>query len=155
MISKGLMSSNSNEWETPQALFDELDAEFHFTLDPCARPENAKCERYFTPVEDGLSKSWRGQTVFMNPPYGREIGNWVEKAYREAGVDFVGNVMFFERQINTIVVGLIPARTDTKYWHNYIHGKAKVRFIRGRLKFKQNGKTHKSAPFPSAIVIWR
>ena len=135
------MSSNSNEWETPQDLFDELDAEFHFTLDPCATKENAKCERFYTKKDDGIFQSWEDEIVFMNPPYGREIGKWVERAY-------------WASLHGIVVVGLIPARTDTRYWHDYIHGKAEIRFIKGRLYFTNNGKTGR-APFPSAIVIWR
>lgn len=132
-------ASATNEWATPQDFFDKLDDEFHFTLDPCATPENAKCDLYFTQEEDGLSQNWLG-TVFMNPPYGREIGKWVKKAYEES--------------LNgATVVCLIPARTDTKYWHEYvIGGGAEVRFIKGRLKF---GGSKNSAPFPSAIVIFR
>lgn len=142
MITSGMMTSKSNEWETPQDFFDELDAEFHFTLDPCATKENAKCEKFYTKEDDGLLQQWSGETVFMNPPYGREIGKWVKKA------------SFCSVVKKVLVVGLIPARTDTKYWHDYIHGRAEVRFIKGRLYFSNNGKTGR-APFPSAIVIWR
>jgi phage N-6-adenine-methyltransferase len=133
-------SSKTNEWATPQELFDKLDAEFHFTLDPCATPENAKCERFFTMEDDGLSKEWAGESVFCNPPYGRQIGRWVAKAYDEALL------------YGATVVMLIPARTDTGYWHDWIHGKAEIRFIKGRLKF---GDSKNSAPFPSAIVVFR
>lgn len=132
-------SSKSNEWTTPQHLFDELNREYHFTLDPCATHENAKCEKYFTEKENGLLQDWSDDVVFMNPPYGREIKHWIKKAYEES--------------LNgAIVVCLIPARTDTTYWHDYIFGKAfDIRFLKGRLKF---GGSKNSAPFPSAIVIY-
>jgi len=132
--------SKSNEWETPQELFNKLDREFHFTLDPCATKENTKCKNYYTIEDDGLSKSWHGETVFMNPPYGRQIGKWVKKAFEERGNDG-----------KTTIVCLIPSRTCTAYWHDYIEGFAHVRFIRGRLNFR--GSKH-NAPFPSAIVIF-
>lgn len=133
-------SSKSNEWATPQNLFDELDDEFNFTLDPCATDENAKCSKYFTIEDDGLSKDWSNEVVFMNPPYGREIKKWIKKAYEES--------------LNgATVVCLIPARTDTTYWHDFIFGKANdIRFLRGRLKF---GNSKNSAPFPSAIVVYQ
>jgi len=130
-------SQASDEWATPQTLFDELDSEFQFTLDPCATPENAKCARFFTRAEDGLSRSWAGERVFCNPPYGREIAGWVKK---------------LAEQRTAISVGLLPARTDTAWFHDYISGKAEVRFLRGRLKF---GGSKKDAPFPSMVVIWR
>lgn len=133
-------SSKSNEWATPQNLFDELDDEFNFTLDPCATDENAKCSKYFTIEDDGLSKDWSNDVVFMNPPYGREIKKWIKKAYEES--------------LNgATVVCLIPARTDTTYWHDFIFDKADdIRFLRGRLKF---GNSKNSAPFPSAIVVYQ
>ena len=131
--------SNSNEWETPQDLFDELDKEFNFNLDPCATRGNAKCERFYSKIDDGLNHYWIGNT-FMNPPYGREIGKWMKKAYEES-------------LKGTTVVCLVPARTDTNWWWDYAM-KGKIRFIRGRLKFKQPNKPLQSAPFPSAIVIF-
>ena len=131
-------SSLTNEWKTPKELFDELNNEFHFTLDPCCSLENRKCKKYYTIKEDGLSKSWKDEIVFMNPPYGREIGKWVQKAYEES-------------LQGALVVCLIPARTDTKYWHTYIFHKAEIRFLKGRVKFSNKG----SAPFPSAIVIFK
>lgn len=133
-------SSKSNEWTTPQYLFDELNEEFNFTLDPCATDENAKCSKYFTIEDDGLSKDWSNDVVFMNPPYGREIKKRIKKAYEES--------------LNgATVVCLIPARTDTMYWHDFIFDKADdIRFLKGRLKFG-NGKN--SAPFPSAIVVYK
>lgn len=138
MISKVLFSSNKTEWETPGLLFNELDREFNFTLDVCATAENAKCKRYFSPEDDGLSQSWQGEVCFMNPPYGREVGAWVKKAYEESVK-------------GATVVCLLPARTDTAWFHDYIYGKAEIRFLRGRLKFSG---AKNSAPFPSMIVIF-
>lgn len=129
-------SSATDEWSTPQDLFDKLNAIHGFTLDVCATHENAKCERYFTKDDDGLSKVWRG-VVWCNPPYGRAIKHWIEKAYHES-------------TYGTKVVMLIPARTDTAYWHDYAM-KGKIEFLRGRLKF---GGHKNSAPFPSAIVVF-
>lgn len=136
MINKGLFTSNTDLWSTPQKLFDELDKEFHFTLDPCSTHENAKCEKHYTIDDNGLLQDWSNDIVFMNPPYGREIGKWVEKAYKS----------------NTTVICLLPARTDTKWFHDYIYNKAEIRFIKGRLKF---GNSSNSAPFPSMIVIFK
>lgn len=130
-------SSKTDQWATPHDFFDKLNNEFQFDLDPCADETNAKCKKYYTKEDDGLAQNWDGFRVFCNPPYGREIGKWVKKASETRG---------------GIVVMLIPARTDTSYWHDYIHGKAEVRFIRGRLKF---GDSKNSAPFPSAVVIFR
>jgi len=139
---QGIMfSSKSNEWATPQDFYNQLDAEFGFTLDPCASQSTAKCASFYTEDDDGLSKDWEGQTVFMNPPYGRKIGNWIQKAYEEG------------EKSNTRVVALIPARTDTKYWHNYCMKATEIRFVKGRLKFGQ-GNTKNSAPFPSAVVVF-
>lgn len=132
------MTSQKDDWETPQALFDELDAVYHFTLDPCSTHENAKCAKHYTVEEDGLSQPWDGETVFCNPPYGRNIGAWVRKCHDESS--------------RAKVVMLIPARTDTAYFHDYIYGKASVRFLRGRLKFERGGVASFSAPFPSMIV---
>lgn len=140
MINRALFSSENEVWATPQDFYDKLDAEFGFNLDPCALPENAKCTRYFTPEIDGLAQNWGGYNVFCNPPYGRKIGAWVQKCYEES------------RKPNTLVVLLIPARTDTAYFHDYIYHKAKeIRFVRGRLKF---GDAKQSAPFPSMVVIF-
>ena len=133
-------SSKTNEWSTPQDFFDELDKEFNFTLDPCATSENAKCNKYFTVEDNGLKQDWSKDVVFMNPPYGREIKYWVQKAFEES-------------LKGATVVCLIPARTDTAYWHDYIFGKADdIRFLRGRLKF---GDSKNPAPFPSAIIIYK
>lgn len=131
-----MFSKKSDEWATPQNLFDELNKEFAFTLDPCATKENAKCEKFYTIQEDGLSKSWKGETVFCNPPYS-QIKEWVKKCYNEAW--------------KCRIVLLIPARTDTRYFHDYIYHKSEIRFIKGRLKF---GDSKNSAPFPSMIVIF-
>ncbi|AEG14390.1 DNA N-6-adenine-methyltransferase [Desulfofundulus kuznetsovii DSM 6115] len=138
MLNESMFSSRTGEWETPQTFFDALDAEFHFTLDVCARPENAKCARFFTPEQDGLRQSWAGETCWMNPPYGREIGRWVEKAYNEA-------------RRGAVVVALLPARTDTRWWHRYVMRAAEIRFVEGRLKF---GGAENSAPFPSVVVVF-
>lgn len=131
-------SSESNEWATPQEFFDQLHAVHHFTLDPCATPENAKCIKYFTEAQDGLKQSWANETVFMNPPYGREIGKWMQKAYNEA------------RNNHATVVCLVPSRTDTQWFHRYAM-KGTVAFIEGRLKF---GGHKNAAPFPSALVTF-
>lgn len=138
MISAALLSSAAADWTTPQDLFDELDAEFHFELDPCATPENAKCAAYFTAEQDGLVQPWAPAVVFMNPPYGRQIGRWVEKAEAES-------------RAGATVVALVPARTDTRWWHECI-ADHEVRFLRGRLRF---GSASSGAPFPSAVVIFR
>lgn len=124
-------------WETPRHVFDELNQEFRFDIDVCATKENAKCATFFSPEMDGLKQEWEG-TCWMNPPYGRAIGDWVKKAYESSLKNGV------------TVVCLLPARTDTKWWHDYCM-RGEIRFIKGRLKF-EGGKN--SAPFPSAIVIF-
>lgn len=131
-------------WCTPQDIFDELNKEFNFTLDVAATDKSAKCNDYYTKQDDGLSKSWKTSgTVFCNPPYGRTIGKWVKKAYDE----FLGGQS---------VVLLIPSRTDTKWFHDYIYGKAEIRFIKGRITFEdEDGNKRWNAPFPSMIVIYR
>ena len=129
-------SSNSNEWATPKSLFDTLDEEFLFTLDPCATKDNAKCSKFYTQEDDGLSQNWSNERVFMNPPYGREIGKWVKKACEES-------------LKGAVVVCLIPARTDTKYYHDYIFPYAKIKFIKGRIKFDNGTGELNPAPFPS------
>ena len=134
-----MYSSKTDLWATPQDFFDKLDAQYHFETDVCALPENSKCQRYFTPEQDGLNQNWTG-TCWMNPPYGREIGKWVRKAYESA------------RDNGATVVCLLPARTDTAWWHDYIKPYAKsIDFVRGRLKF---GGAKNSAPFPSAVVVF-
>lgn len=129
-------SSETPEWETPQDLFDLLNAEFSFDLDVCATDENAKCATYYSEADDGLAQPWTG-TCWMNPPYGGEIGQWVAKAH-ESG------------DTGVTVVCLVPARTDTGWWWDHVrHGE--VRFLRGRLQF---GNAETGAPFPSAVVIF-
>lgn len=130
-------SSFTDMWVTPQVTFDELDREFGFQTDVCAIAENAKCADYYTPEQDGLQQNWRG-VCWMNPPYGREIGKWVRKAYESS-------------LAGATVVCLVPARTDTAWWHDYAM-RGEVRFIRGRLRFSDH---HKDAPFPCAIVVFR
>jgi phage N-6-adenine-methyltransferase len=133
-----MFTSVSDEWETPREFFDALDSVFHFTLDVCATRDNAKCERHYTKEEDGLTRGWRG-VCWMNPPYGREISLWVLKAYESSLTD------------GTVVVCLLPARTDTAWWHDYVIPHAEsVDFIRGRLRFSNRG----PAPFPSALVVF-
>ena len=134
-----MYSSKSDEWSTPQELFDELNNEFHFDLDAAASSENHKCSRYFDKTTDGITQKWGGCRVFCNPPYS-QIDKWVAKAFYET------------RNDNTLVVMLIPSRTDTRYFHNYIYGRTEIRFVKGRLKF---GDSKNSAPFPSMIVIFR
>ena len=135
-INSGLFTSNTDMWATPQEFFNRLNEEFNFELDVCAIAENAKCEKYYSPEIDGLKQEWVGM-VWMNPPYGRNIGEWVKKAYESS-------------LKGATVVCLIPARTDTKYWHEYCM-KGEIRFVKGRLKF---GDSKNSAPFPSAVVIF-
>ena len=129
-------SSASVEWPTPQDFFDRINARFGFDLDVCATPDNAKCSRYFTEADDGLQQDWTG-IAWMNPPYGRQIGKWVRKAWESA-------------QAGATVVCLLPARTDTAWWHDYCI-KGDVEFLRGRLKF---GGHKNSAPFPNALVTF-
>ncbi len=130
-------SSANVEWSTPQAFFDMLDDEFHFDLDVCATADNAKCARYYTRADDGLAQPWSG-TCWMNPPYGREIGKWMRKAWESS-------------RAGATVVCLVPARPGSAWWHDYA-AQGDVRFLRGRLKF---GNSKESAPFPSAVVIFR
>jgi phage N-6-adenine-methyltransferase len=150
---KVLHSSASVEWETPQDLFDRLNAIYGFTLDVCATPENAKCARYFTREEDGLEQRWTGR-VWCNPPYGKEIAQWVRKAFWSTQVR-PGFEMGDDAPADAeSVVMLLPARTDTRWWHDYVipqMPRGGVNFIRGRLKF---GGHKNSAPFPSAIVVF-
>lgn len=135
MITSGLMSSETDEWHTPPELFALLDSEFHFTLDVASTDANALCEAHYTRETDGLKQPWAG-SVWCNPPYGREIGAWMRKAA--------------ETDMGGVIVCLIPARTDTAWWHEYVTQASEVRFIRGRLHFSGA----KAAPFPSAIAIF-
>ena len=132
-----IFSSDDMTWETPQNIFNKLDNEFNFTLDVCALAETAKCKKYYTPDTDGLKQEWNG-TCWMNPPYGRQIGAWLKKAYEDS---LKGNT----------IVCLIPSRTDTKYWHDYCMKASEIRFVKGRLKF---GNATNSAPFPSAVIVF-
>lgn len=133
-----MFSSKTDLWETPQDFFDALDSEYHFGTDVCALPENAKCRNYYTQEMDGLKQNWEG-VCWCNPPYGRKIGDWVRKTSESADT-------------GATVVMLLPARTDTKWFHEYIYGRAEIRFVRGRLKF---GESQNAAPFPSMVVIFR
>lgn len=133
-----MFSSKTDLWETPQDFFRALDSEYHFDTDVCATPQNAKCRNYYTPEMNGLIQNWTG-VCWCNPPYGRKIGDWVRKASESAGA-------------GATVVMLLPARTDTKWFHKYIYGRAEIRFVRGRLKF---GGSQNAAPFPSMVVIFK
>lgn len=135
-----MFSSATDEWYTPIDFYNELNKEFNFNLDPCATDDNHKCNKYFTKADNGLIQDWGGYRVFCNPLYGRKITEtWVEKAYNEA------------QKKDTLIVMLLPARTDTKWFHNFIYHKAEIRFIKGRLKF---GGSKNAAPFPSMVVIF-
>lgn len=138
-MEKALFSSNSDEWATPQDVFQSLNDEFHFTLDPCATDRNHKCAHYYTQDDNGLQQDWGGEQVFCNPPYST-IAQWVRKCYLEG------------TKKNTTVVLLIPSRTDTKYFHNYIYQRSEIRFLKGRLHFNES---KSAAPFPSMVVIFR
>jgi site-specific DNA-methyltransferase (adenine-specific) len=137
-----MYSSDSCEWATPQEFFDALDAEFGFEIDVCAGADNHKCDFYFDKNDDGLSLRWHPFTCWMNPPYGREIGKWMAKAHEEA-------------DRGATVVCLVPARTDTAWWHDHAAKADEIRFVRGRLKFIRDDGKNDSAPFPSAVVIFR
>lgn len=140
-MNKILFSSNKDDWETPQDFFNKLNEEFNFNLDPCADRTNHKCEKFYTKDDNGLLQDWSGHTVFVNPPYGaKSTSDWIRKCAEESC------------KPHTTVVMLIPARTDTRAFHEYIYGKSEIRFIKGRLKF---GGSKNSAPFPSMIVIFK
>jgi site-specific DNA-methyltransferase (adenine-specific) len=136
-----LFSSKNFDWETPQWLYDQLDKEFHFTCDVCATKENAKHINFYSIENDGLSKTWEG-VCYCNPPYGRNVKHWVKKARDES------------QSGHAKVVMLVPARTDVKWFHDFIYRETnrEIRFLKGRLKF---GKSNNSAPFPSMIVIFQ
>lgn len=143
MKERGYMpKAKSVEWETPNDLFLKLDLEFGFTLDPCATQANAKCAKYYTRKQDGLAQSWAGERVFMNPPYGKEAANWIAKAYVESNYA-------------EVIVALLPVRSDTAWFHDFVYGKAEIRFLRGRVKFVGPNGTAGSATFPSMIVVWK
>lgn len=137
--------SGNKEWETPSTVFVPLRKEFDIVLDVCATTENTKCKAFFDKKVNGLTSSWGivhdlgGKACWMNPPYGRGVDRWVKKAYDEA-------------LAGVTTVALLPARTDTSWFHNYINGKHEVRFLRGRIKFVD---AQSSAPFPSMIVVFR
>ena len=137
MVNKALFSSATVEWSTPQHIFDGLNAEFRFDLDVCATVENAKCDRFFDKGDDGLKQKWTG-TIWMNPPYGRDIAKWMQKAF-ESSLE------------GATVVCLVPARPDTQWWHNYAT-RGEIRSYKGRLKF---GGAENAAPFGSAVVVFR
>jgi len=133
-----MFSSATGEWSTPQDFFDRLNEEFHFTLDPCATKLNAKCRRFFTKKDDGLTKKWTGR-VFVNPPYGRAMTAWLKKAVAE-------------KSNGVTTVALIPARTNTGWWHDIIQPNSDVEFVRGRPKF---GWAKHGLPQPLALAIFR
>lgn len=151
-INRSMMSSAKSEWETPWLFFAPLNREFQFELDVCADLLTAKCDRYYTKEDDAFTKPWKGR-CWMNPPYGRAIGRWVQKAYDESEKD------------GCMAVCLVPARTDTRWWgifwdhenHRPRRGQDQVRFVRGRITFGINGDfmSPDPAPFPSAIVVMR
>ena len=143
MNTEVMFSSKTDQWATPQDFFDKLNEEFHFTLDPCADETNHKCELYFNREQNGLIQNWGGHRVFCNPPYGSEIKHWVKKCYEET-----------QNGVCELAVMLIPARTDTRWFHDYIYKKpnVEIRFIKGRLKF---GDSNNYAPFPSMVVVFR
>lgn len=134
----GRWHSRGSDWGTPKELFDELDAEFHFTLDPCASDWNAKCKKYYTEKDDGLAQDWSDETVFLNPPYGKVLNDWMKKAYES----------------NTTVVCLVPAATDTAWWHDYAL-KGEIRYLRGRPRFVTPEGAWQQTFSPSVIVIFR
>lgn len=132
-----MMSSNTDVWATPKDFFRKMDEEFHFEVDVCATKENAKCSKFYTAEDDGLSKEWKG-VCWMNPPYGRQIGRWIKKAYESA-------------EAGATVVCLVPSRTDTKWFQDYCLKSSDIRFIHGRLHFNES---KDAAPFPSAVVVF-
>ena len=135
--------ASKDTWETPDYFFNLLDEKFHFTLDPCATKENTKCKKFFTNEQDGLRQNWKGERVFVNPPFSK-IDSWVNKCYKEGIKE------------NTIVVMIIPSRTDTRYWHNYIMKANEIWFCKGRVNFLLEGMkpTHGST-FPLAIIVFK
>lgn len=138
MVSKTLFSSATGNWSTPQALFNRLDAEFHFTVDVAADAANTKCPLYFDIVTNGLAQSWAGHVWWCNPPYGRSLAKWTTKAVHES--------------VHSVGVMLLPARTDTQWFHRDVLEAAELRFIQGRLHF---GGALTAAPFPSCLAIFR
>lgn len=137
-LNRSLFTSRSEEWETPQYVFRPLETEFHFEVDVCATSENAKCRAFFDKTVDGLKREWSPFRCWMNPPYGSKIASWVKKAY-------------YESRRGALVVCLLPSRTDTQWWHNWVMKADEIRFIVGRISF---GNSQQSAPFPSCIAIY-
>jgi phage N-6-adenine-methyltransferase len=138
-ISAALYSSRTEDWPTPQLFYDQLNEEFDFTLDPCATRQNAKCRTFFTKIHDGLRSDWGTHRVFCNPPYGRTMREWTRKCFDAS-------------RKGALVVLLAHARTDTRWFHDWVYGKAELRFVRGRLRF---GDGTQSAPFPSLVAVFR
>ena len=138
-MTSGMTATGNIVASTPKEFFDRLSNVFNFTLDVCALPENAKCKDYYTPDDDGLSNPWRGG-VWCNPPYGREISAWVRKGYEESRKDY-----------NNFVLMLLPARTDTKWWWDWVQGKAQLFFVKGRIRFNEG---RAGAPFPSVLALY-
>lgn len=144
-----MTSTGKDDWETPEWLFNQLNDEFKFTLDPCCTHETAKCRKHYTKAENGLTQDWAGETVFCNPPYSRRTKTnpgqiaWVKKCAAEGA------------KPETTVVALLPARTDTELFHRYIYGQAEIRFLRGRVSFLDSGKETGKPLFGSMICIWR
>jgi site-specific DNA-methyltransferase (adenine-specific) len=135
------MTSSRDDWETPRAMFDALNARYGFTLDPASTDENAKCARHYTAADDGLAQDWAGEVVWLNPPYGRNIAAWMRKASAEAAR-------------GAQIVALVPARTDTAWFHDYVKPYARVEFLRGRVKFERGGVAGTAAPFPSMLCYY-
>ncbi|WP_084174987.1 phage N-6-adenine-methyltransferase [Afifella pfennigii] len=144
MVHQSLYSSRTEEWETPPALFERLDRIFGFRLDACASPANRKCETWFSAADNALERSWAEHgRVWLNPPYGRRIAGFMRKAFEES-------------QKGALVVALVPARTDTLWWHEWVNGKADIVFLKGRLKYLDENRRERSpAPFPSALVVYQ
>lgn len=138
----GRYNGNGRHWATPPEVFLPLDREFAFTLDPCATAETAKCPRFFTEADDGLSQDWGRERVFMNPPYGREVYAWTRKAKLSA-------------LAGALVVGLLPASTDLAWWHDDVKGHTETRWVRGRVRFLTGGPYRASGFFASVVTIWR
>jgi len=136
-MDKALFSTGNTEWETPQEFFDTINQIFNFDVDVCATAANAKCRRYFTKEQDGLEQTWLG-TVWCNPPYGRDIEKWIDRASNSYYIN------------DATIVMLLPSRTDTKWMHR-LFDSAHIIFLKGRLKF---GSSNNSAPFPSMLAIW-
>lgn len=137
-LNSGMMSTGKDDWETPPLLFSNLNKKFNFVIDAAANDNNAKTSRYFTEKTNGLTQEWN-DTTWVNPPYGRSIIQWVAKAYLESVTNDI------------VVVMLLPARTDTKWFHDYVMLAHEIWFMRGRIKFVG---AKSSAPFPSMIVVF-